>query len=85
MNHLYYAKLQLLKLLPELLQLTFFFPFFLVLIKLFSLKQQTCNLKIWTSQLHSQSNIQPKFSCVLQSASGLVYNATFGAERINDK
>ena len=38
MNHLYYAKLQLLKLMQELLQLTFFFLFFLVIIKPFSIK-----------------------------------------------
>ena len=47
MNHLYYAKLQLLKLLQELLQLTFFFLFFLVIIKPFS-------IKIWSSAPLSQ-------------------------------
>ena len=47
MNHLYYAKLQLLKLMQELLQLTFFFLFFLVIIKPFS-------IKIWSSAPLSQ-------------------------------
>lgn len=79
MNHLYYAKLQLLKLLLEPLQLTFllpFFPSFLVISKPVILR---------SGHQLSHSNFSQIFSCVLQSASGLVYNATFGAERINDK
>ena len=80
MNSLYYAKLQLLKLLPELLQLTFFFPFFLVIIKLFSLQRNLFRLQIWISAPVSQIFSQI-FSCVLQSASGLVSKLTLGANK----
>lgn len=65
MNHLYYAKLQLLKLLQERLQLTFFFPFFLSRYhQLVQFTQQTFNLKIWTSVPAPVIQITAKYSPV---------------------